>query len=55
MSSLFSRRHNLKIFYLKDFTKNSFNKQEILLLLLAKQFLDRGTNLPSHPTGINKV
>ena len=39
-SSSFSRRHELKLFYLKNLTKNSFNLQKILLLSLTKQFLD---------------
>ena len=44
-SSLFSWRHNLKIFDIKNLTKNGFNKQKILLLSLTNRFLDRGANL----------
>ena len=45
-SSSFSWRHNLKIFYFENLTKNSFNKQKILLLSQAKQFLDREGKSP---------
>ena len=51
-SSLFSRRDNIKRFIFKNLTKNSFNKQKILLQQ-AKNLLYRGANFP--PSGTNRV
>ena len=51
-SSLFSWRHNTKIFILKALTKSSCNRQKILLALFTKQFLDRVANLPLIPVQI---
>ena len=42
----FSGRHHLKRIILKNLTKNSFNKQKILLLSLINRFLDRGQIYP---------
>ena len=51
-SLLFARRHILKVFIIKNLTKNSFNMQKILLLSLTNWFLDRGANLPLLPVQI---
>ena len=51
-SSSFSLRHNLKIFILKNLTKNCFNKQKILLQSLTKQFLDGDQIYPLPPVQI---
>ena len=51
-SSLFAWRHNFKIFIFKNFTKNSFNMQKILLLSLVNRFLGTWANLPPLPVQI---
>ena len=53
--SSFPWRHNLKLFIFKNLTKNSFNKQKILLLSLTKQFFGKGGVKFAPPPVTNRV